>query len=96
MSETDSEGGPGSKLPDWVVVLLMIQAVAILIALVSPITPSKTGSRWSPADLVLEDPGYLHHVLASYVVVNAIMALIALAAWVSLRRSRSDSDAASQ
>ena len=96
MTEPGFKDRPDRKLPDWAVVLVMTQAVAVLIALVTPITPSKTGSKWSPADLFLEDPSYFEKVLASYVAVNVIMALIALVAWVSLRMSRSDSDAGSR
>lgn len=89
MNEPDREDRPDQKLPDWAVVLLMTQAVALLIALVTPVTPSKTGSKWSPADLFLADPGYVEKFLASYVTVNVLMAAIALVAWVSIRWGRS-------
>lgn len=89
MNEPDREDRPQGKLPDWAVVLLMTQGLALLIALVTPVTPTKTGSKWSPAELFLADPSYLEKVLASYVVVNLLMAVIALLAWVSVRRDRS-------
>jgi hypothetical protein len=89
VKKPDLDDRSGWRLPDWAVVLLMTQAVALLIALVTPVTPSKTGSKWSPADLFLADPGYLEKVFASYVTVNVLMALIALAAWLSIRRGRS-------
>ena len=75
--------------PDWLVVVLLTQAAAILIALVSPITPSKTGSTWSPADLFIADPSYLAKVLASFVVVNIMIAVIGVLAWLFIRKDRS-------
>ena len=43
------EAGRPGGMPDWLVALLMAEGVALMIALVTPITPSKTGSTWSPA-----------------------------------------------
>lgn len=80
---------PEGPLPGWAVGLLAMQTIAVAIALVMPITPSKTGSTWSPADLFWEDPTYLEKVLASYVVVNILLVLLGLIAWVVLRRDES-------
>jgi hypothetical protein len=49
------------------------------------VTPSKTGSTWSPAELFDSDPGYLDKVLASFVTVNLLVLLIGAVAWVLLR-----------
>jgi predicted TIM-barrel fold metal-dependent hydrolase len=57
-----------------------------MIALVTPITPTKTGSTWSPAELFTADPSYLEKVFASFVMVNLIIAALGLVAWVAIRR----------
>jgi hypothetical protein len=65
---------------DRVTGVVVIESVALAIALVTPITPSKTGSTWSPADLMWTDPTYLQKVAASFVVVNLLIAVLGLAA----------------
>jgi hypothetical protein len=65
--------------------LLAVEGIALAIALVAPVTPSKTGSTWSPAELFDSDPGYLDKVLASFVTVNLLVLLIGAVAWVLLR-----------
>lgn len=81
---------PEGPLPGWAVGLLAMQAIALGIALVMPVTPSKTGSTWSPADLMWEDPTYLEKVFASYVVVNLLLVLLGLIAWVVSKREESE------
>lgn len=88
MDHEDAE--PDRKRPaDWVVTLLLAEGVALLIALVTPITPSKTGSTWSPADLFVTDPNYLEKVIASFVAVNVLIAVLGLVVSASIRRDRS-------
>ena len=67
----------------------VVQATILIIALVTPVTPSKTGSTWTPAELFSEDPGYVAEVLASFVMVNLIVAILGLLVWVAVRRERS-------
>lgn len=62
--------------------VLVVEVIALLIALVEPLTPSKTGSKWSPAELFTADPGYLEKVLASFIVVNLIIAILGIVAWI--------------
>lgn len=69
--------------------VLVIEGTASLIALVTPITPSKTGSTWTPAEWFTSNPSYLAEVLASFVMVNLIVAILGLLAYVSVRRDRS-------
>lgn len=38
--------------------VLVLEFIALLIALVSPVTPSRTGSTRSPAELFATDPSY--------------------------------------
>ena len=76
---------PAQPLPDWLVGLLVTQAVALAIALVMPITPSKTGSTWSPAHIFSEDPSYLEKVAASFVLVNLLLLVLGVVAWLVSR-----------
>ena len=65
--------------------ILAVEGIALGIALVMPVTPSKTGSTWTPADAFWEDPSYLQEVAVAFVVVNGLMAVIALFGWVYVR-----------
>lgn len=88
MNEPKSDA-PRSGPPDWLVAVGFAEAVAILIALVTPITPSKTGSDSSLAAYFLVDPSYPEEVLVSFVVVNLMIGVLALLAWFSMWRDRS-------
>lgn len=81
---------PKDTVPAWLQGVLWAEAVALVIALVMPLTPTKTGSTWSPANLFSTDPTYLEKVVASFVVVNLLLVVLGLAAWVVLRRSGSE------
>ena len=76
---------PKTSVPGWVAGVLWAEAVALVIALVTPITPSKTGSTWSPANIFSENPTYLEKVAASFVVVNLLLVVLGLVAWVVVR-----------
>ena len=78
-------GDPAAKGTEWWRAVLVVEAVALMIALVTPITPSKTGSTWSPANMFWAEPSYLQEVGASFVVVNLMMLVIALAVWIVAR-----------
>jgi hypothetical protein len=70
--------------------VLVVELIAALIALVEPATPSKTGSKWSPAEIFTADPSYLQKVLAAFVAVNLLFAVLGVVAWVVHRLRRSD------
>lgn len=80
MSQESPEKNPRSTISDRITGLLVVESIALAIALVTPITPSKTGSTWSPADLMWTDPTYLQKVAASFVVVNLLIVVLGLAA----------------
>lgn len=82
--DIDVQEGPAT-FRDRVVAVLAIELIAVSIALVSPVTPSKTGSTWSPADLFVEDPSYLEKALAAFVTVHVLMVLIGALAWLAVR-----------
>jgi predicted TIM-barrel fold metal-dependent hydrolase len=65
--------------------LAVIEGIALAIALVAPLTPSKTGSTWSPAELFTAQPSYLQQLLATFVAVNIIMAFLGAMVWVAGR-----------
>jgi hypothetical protein len=65
--------------------ILVVEAVAFVIALVTPVTPSKTGSDWTFADLLWEEPSYVQEVAASFVVVNLLLMFIGLGILITVR-----------
>ena len=70
--------------------VLAIEAFALLVALVTPVTPSKTGSRWTPGELISADPSYLEDVVVSFLMVNGLLLVIGLAVWITARLGRSE------
>ena len=78
------------SIPPGLRALLVLESIALAIALVAPVTPSKTGSYWSPAELFVASPSYPEKVLASFVLVNLMMAFLGLVVWVVSRVSASD------
>ena len=70
--------------------VLVLESIALAIALVTPVTPSRTGSTWSPAEIFTTDPSYLEKVLASFVTVNLLMVFLGVVVWIVTRLGRSD------
>ena len=89
MDEVEARNGR-RRITDQVKAVLVVESIAVGISLASPLTPSKTGSTWSPAELFTTDPNYLQEVLASFVVVNVIIALLGLVTWVVSKVGRPD------
>ena len=91
---TPEPGGEDPKrvVPDWAVVLLLVESSALLIALLMPVTPSKTGSTWTPAQLFWADPSYLEEVSVYFLMVHLLIFVIGLVAWAAWRFGRSGSE----
>lgn len=82
---------------DVLVAVGLAEFTALLIALVTPFTPSKTGGGpLTVGDLLFDDPSYLHHVVVGFLLVNAVMGVLALVCWVWIRwgRRRNETGAA--
>jgi len=62
--------------------LAAVEAIALMIALVMPLTPSKTGSDLRPGNVLFQDAGYLEHVLVGFLLVHVILLVLALAVWI--------------
>ncbi len=71
---------------DWLAVFLLAEGTALLIALVVPITPGKTGDPWTPADVLFTDPSYIVEVATSFVLLNLIMGTVLLIGLIRMRR----------
>ncbi len=84
---------PSRTRRDVLVAVLAVQFMALLIGLAMPITPSKTGSDGSLAELFFRNPGYLQEVAVYFVLTNLLIGAMILAAWVweRLRRTRGGS-----
>jgi hypothetical protein len=89
MAEPEAEEGP-SRIAAILKGFLVLQGIALAIAFAVPITPSKTGSTWSPAELVTADPNYLQKVVASFVSVNGIIAVLGVVVWLSTKIGKRD------
>lgn len=81
MSERDP------SVPPWWQIALAIEGVAAVIALATTITPSKTGSDWSFAELFFEAPTFLQEVAVDLVFVNLLLLAIGVPAYWYVRRS---------
>lgn len=82
-----------TRLSDRMVGILAIQAIALLIGIAMPLTPSKTGSTWSPAQLFWDHPSYLQEVAAYFVMTNLLILAIGLVVWIVTRLGGSDPEA---
>lgn len=67
--------------------MLLIQAAAVMVAVVMPVTPNRSGSDWSMAELVFPEPSYLEQVVVYFVVANLMILLLGavLFVWVRLQ-----------
>ncbi len=83
----DTDDQPRWKLA--LQVLFLIEWAALLIALVMPVTPSKTGKgKVRLAEFFIQDATYLHEVLFGFVFTNLIIGLLASIFWVYMRFDR--------
>lgn len=76
-------------LPDWAVGVLAVEAISLLIGLAMPITPSKTGSTWTPAQLFWTDPSYLAEVVVYFVLTNLLILAFLFGVWAFSKIKRS-------
>ena len=66
-------------------IFFLVEGCLLAIALILPVTPSKTGSDKSLAEYFLEDPSYLEQVLFSLIFINAIVVFLAVIVIIILR-----------
>ena len=70
-------------------VLLLVESIALVIALIVPITPSKTGGNTRLGKYFFDEPTYLHEVAVNLVMLNLILAVLALVFAVYVSRGTS-------
>ncbi|NJN47582.1 MAG: hypothetical protein HC808_15125 [Candidatus Competibacteraceae bacterium] len=58
--------------------LLLAEGVAIIIGLLMPITPSKTGSERGLAHYIIQEPNYLQEFLVYFVLTNLLLIIIGI------------------
>ena len=68
--------------------ILLAEFFALLIGLVTPIMPSKTGATRGVAHLFFAEPSYLQEVLVNFLGTNLMMAIIGIICIVGVRRKR--------
>jgi hypothetical protein len=85
MSTIEPAPEDGPRFRDRLKGVVVLESIALAIALVTPVTPSRTGSTWSPAEIFTNDPSYLEKVLASFVTVNLLMVFLGVVVWIVTR-----------
>ena len=73
------------KLSDRWKIFFLIEMILLLIAMVMPITPSKTGSSTNLADRFIENPSYFEEVFFYLIFGNVIAIILAVAFVIWLR-----------
>jgi hypothetical protein len=68
-------------------VFLLVEATAMLIALAVTFGPSKTGSTFSFADLVWDEPSAVQRLSAGFVATNVLLAVLAGIGYLAVKRS---------
>lgn len=67
--------------------LLLAESAAIMIALLMPITPSKTGSDRGIADFLIPEPSYLQEVVVYFILTNILIVIIGVIIWLWVKFS---------
>ena len=89
MTETKPVTSP--PWPDWVVGLLMIEAMSIATGLLMPITSNARGSEWHLADVFGMTPSYFNNAFLWYLISSGVLLTIGSAIWLR-NRARSDNE----
>lgn len=61
--------------------LFLAEGAALMIALLMPKTPSKTGSDRGLADHLISNPSYLQEVFVYFILTNILLLIIAIIVW---------------
>ncbi len=80
----ESKEPPGTRLQ----LMLMFEAALVAISLVSPITPSKTGSDRGIAHAFIESPSYLEEVAVSFLALHVLVLVLAVVVVIVSRVQR--------
>lgn len=67
--------------------LLLAEGSALVIALLMPVTPSKTGSIRRLAEFLIPDPSYLQEVLVYFVLTNLLILIVVAILWLLVKFS---------
>ena len=89
MRDTEQQSGEATA-KDWLAAIVLAESAALFIALATTFLPGRSGSTWSPADLVFDDPSQFVRVAVNYLFVNLLLFVIAVGGWLYLRFTRGD------
>ena len=85
MDEDSRKGKPKATAWTRIKVAAAVELIGLVMALVVPITPSKTGARFHwPATWV----DYFGQVLLSFLLVNGLFVIIFIGGWIYWKRSK--------
>jgi hypothetical protein len=65
--------------------LFLAEGAALMIALLMPITPSKTGSGRGLAHFLIPDPTYFEQVVVYFVLTNVLILVISAIVWIWMK-----------
>lgn len=80
----DSDEKPGP----WWQILLLIEGTLLAIALVTPITPGKTGSNLGLAHLFVENPSYIEDVAVGFLALHVLLLFLGIVFVLYVRAQR--------
>ncbi len=70
-------------------IALLVESAALAIALLMPVTPSKTGSETGLADYLVENPTYLEEALVYFALTNILLGVLGVVLWLLVRYDKS-------
>jgi hypothetical protein len=76
---------PEDQFPRWKLALV-IESIPVMIGLVMPITPSKTGSKFSPAAWLFGEASYWMDALIWIVITNIMLGILLVIALIMVRK----------
>jgi len=66
-------------------IFFLIEIILLIISMIMPITPSKTGSTTKLADWFIQNPSYFEEVLFYFIFENVIAIILAVVFFIWLR-----------
>lgn len=82
------------KLSDRWQIFILIEIIILIISMIMPITPSKTGSSTKLADWFIQNPSYFEEVLFYFIFGNVIVVILAVVflIWLRITKKRGMKD----
>jgi hypothetical protein len=78
------------KLSDRWQIFFLIEIILLIISMIMPITPSKTGSSTKLADWFIKNPSYFEEILFYFIFGNVIVVILGVVfiIWLRITKKR--------